>query len=224
MSLVLYYAPAACSLVAHVVANALNLNVDFKKVDFANPAATPGFLQVNPYGSVPALEDGDLKMVECGAIVLHMLNKVPNNILTPKDPKDQSRALQWLFFGNATLHPAYGRVFFLLGQGTSSDPKVVEAAKTMMPVAIKSVQEMWDRVEAHLGSQKTPFLAGKTMTPGDIFLAVAANWGTFLKPMGVDLNINFGPKTKALIEKVINTKEFKATLKQEGIEYNKPFA
>ncbi len=32
-------------------------------------------LEINPFGKVPALEDGDLKLFESGAILLHLANK-----------------------------------------------------------------------------------------------------------------------------------------------------
>jgi len=63
---------------------------------------TPQYLAINPFGKVPALEDGDLKLFESGAILLHLTNKYG------KLSTDQlAKAFQWTLFANSTLSEAF---------------------------------------------------------------------------------------------------------------------
>lgn len=48
-----------------------------------------------PFGQVPALRDGDLRMFESGAIVLHLAEK--SEALMPKDPAKRAQVVQWAF-------------------------------------------------------------------------------------------------------------------------------
>jgi len=62
----------------------------------------PSFLAVNPFGKVPALEDGDLKLWESGAILLYLAD-----VYGQPDSTAHQRAVwsQWVLFANATLGP-----------------------------------------------------------------------------------------------------------------------
>src|ERR1700743_633887 len=56
---------------------------------------TPDYRSLQPFAQVPAIKDGDLKLFESGAIVLHIGEK--SEILLPRDPKARARAIVWLF-------------------------------------------------------------------------------------------------------------------------------
>ncbi|KAG2428278.1 hypothetical protein HXX76_010428 [Chlamydomonas incerta] len=57
------------------------------------------FLKVNPFGKLPALEDGDLKLAESGAIMLYIAEKFGQF----KTPAERARAQQWALFANSTM-------------------------------------------------------------------------------------------------------------------------
>ncbi|GFR41705.1 hypothetical protein Agub_g2454, partial [Astrephomene gubernaculifera] len=57
------------------------------------------FKKVNPFGKVPALEDGDLKLFESGAILLYLAEKYGKI----QDPTQRAKATQWALFANSTL-------------------------------------------------------------------------------------------------------------------------
>ena len=58
-------------------------------------ARTAEFRKLNPFGRVPFFVDGDLALAESNAILVHLARESP---LWPGDPRDQARALQWMFF------------------------------------------------------------------------------------------------------------------------------
>jgi glutathione S-transferase len=109
----LYYLPGACSLAIHALINELGQEVKLENVSVPQgEPRSPEFLKVNPRGQVPVLVDGDLVLREGGAIINYLLDKHNSNML-PKSQPERAQSLEWLMFANATLHPAYARIFFI---------------------------------------------------------------------------------------------------------------
>lgn len=76
-------------------------------VDFRNgQTRTQEYLQIHPYGRVPALKHGDTTVVESGAITLYLCDLYPERLNVP-DPATADRALlyEWLFFFQTSLEP-----------------------------------------------------------------------------------------------------------------------
>jgi glutathione S-transferase len=110
-------------------------------------------------------------------------------------------------FANATLHPAYGRVFFLL-----KSPVDQAAKEPLLDAACANINKLWEEVEARLN--ETPWLAGQNITMADILMTVIANWSARMpKP------ITLGPKTRKLLQAVIARPAYKKALETEGVEY-----
>jgi glutathione S-transferase len=55
----------------------------------------PEYLRVNPFGLVPAIDDGGFTLFESAAIVLYIAEK--SHRLLPAEPAARARALQWAF-------------------------------------------------------------------------------------------------------------------------------
>jgi len=56
---------------------------------------------IQPFGQVPAIEDGDLTLFESGAIVLHIAER--SDALLPVDPSARARVIQWMFAALNTI-------------------------------------------------------------------------------------------------------------------------
>jgi glutathione S-transferase len=61
----------------------------------------PNFLEINPFGKVPAIVDGDFQLWESGAILLYLADKYEQ----VKTSEERAIASQWVLFANATLGP-----------------------------------------------------------------------------------------------------------------------
>src|ERR1700722_18808355 len=110
----LYYSPGACSMAIHVMLNECNQPVTLEKIEISKgQGQTPEFLKINPRGQVPVLVDGDKVLREGAAILMYLADKHQSPLL-PKSGKEHTDAVEWLMFCNASLHPAYGRTFFLM--------------------------------------------------------------------------------------------------------------
>ncbi len=71
-------------------------------VGFGDGAIPLGdYRALQPFGQVPAIEDGDLRLFESGAIVLHVAEK--SRTLMPADPAARARVVQWMFAALNTI-------------------------------------------------------------------------------------------------------------------------
>ncbi|WP_439816793.1 glutathione S-transferase family protein [Zavarzinia sp. CC-PAN008] len=64
---------------------------------------SPGFRGVQPFGQVPAYEDGEVRLFESGAIVLHIAER--SDALMPADPAARARTRTWLLAALNTIEP-----------------------------------------------------------------------------------------------------------------------
>ena len=194
-------------MAAHVVLNSVGAAVTLHKLDLAaGQQKSPEFLKLNSRGQVPVLVDDGFALREGAAILVYLCEKHQSALL-PREGQGRAVALEWLMFCNATLHPAYSRVFALPRQN------IDQAAKdALSAIYIDGINALWQDVEARLG--QTAFLAGDSMTVGDILLAVIANWGaTFPKPVVI------GPKTKQLLKKITALPAYQKALEVEQVTY-----
>ena len=60
-----------------------------------------GYREVQPFGQIPAIVDGDLTLFESGAIVLYVADR--SAALLPDDPPSRAHAIQWMFAALNTI-------------------------------------------------------------------------------------------------------------------------
>lgn len=63
----------------------------------------PAHLALNPFGTIPTYQEGDLAMFESGAIVLHIAEQHAG--LLPHDANGRARAITWMFAALNTVEP-----------------------------------------------------------------------------------------------------------------------
>ena len=63
----------------------------------------PAHLARNPFAQIPTYEEGDLKLFESGAIVLHIAQRFPG--LLPTEADARARAIMWMFAALSTVEP-----------------------------------------------------------------------------------------------------------------------
>jgi glutathione S-transferase len=189
----LYYSQGACSVATQVVLRELG-----QEVNIIDVAKLNDFKTINPVGSVPVLIDGNNTLTEGAAIMLHILNKHKSSLF-PENENDRQQAIQHIMFANATMHPAYGRLFFL-GQNISDE----KAQQVAFNVAADSINQLWQVVENQLANKN--FLGGDTPSAADIMLAVYSRWGGYFPVV-----ITFGEKTSKMLSAVQAMPSFKKT-------------
>jgi len=193
----LYYLPDACSLATQVVLHELGQNVDI-----IDKQKVENFAEINPVGSVPVLVDNGKIRREGAAILLHLLDTHPNDML-PLSGRARELAIQNILFANATMHPAYSRLFFI-AQHITDDESQLAAFKA----ASELVTELWQVVEQQLSHHT--FLGGDHPSAADILLAVYSRWGD-----AFPVEINIGPKTRKMLDAVISMPNFQRAIAAE---------
>jgi glutathione S-transferase len=155
----LYYAPGACSLAAHIVANEGGLALELERVDLKAHRTESGadFYAINPKGYVPALrlEDGWL-LTENIAVLTFLGEKTG----TAGVARDHYRLLEWLGFISSELHKSFSPFF------RSPSPDAVKQAVEKITTRLRFVEE-------GLGSD---YLFGMEFSPADAYLYVMLRW------------------------------------------------
>lgn len=86
----------------------LGLDYDLIQVDIgAGDQHQPGFRTISPNGKIPALIDGDIKLFESGAILLHLAEK--HGRFLPTSGAARADALAWTFWQVGGLGPIFGQ-------------------------------------------------------------------------------------------------------------------
>ena len=75
---------------------------DVRLVSFAE-MKEPAYRTLQPFGQIPAYQDGDLAVFESGAIVFHIAQQHAG--LLPDDANARARAITWMFAALSTIEP-----------------------------------------------------------------------------------------------------------------------
>jgi len=136
------------------------VTLDFMKGEHKSPA----HLARQPFGQMPALEDGDLTLFESRAMMRYIDETVPGQALTPKDPKTRALMNQWWSVESEDITPpmatiVFERMFTPMRGGKPDAAKIEEAKKKLAPAILV--------LDTHLG-KGGPHLVGDSFTLADI--------------------------------------------------------
>ncbi|HEY9217934.1 MAG TPA: glutathione S-transferase family protein [Phenylobacterium sp.] len=142
-----------------------------RQVDMLAPERDPEFLALNPADYIPALQDGDVAMVESIAIMQYLIGRYGPTPLAPAP-------------GDPTF-PAYQQFLHLGEAGLATLMMPVVVSRFIAPEAerdnwgatwaLKALQKRLQLVSARLAH--SPYLAGEAFTAADISVTYALNLG-----------------------------------------------
>jgi glutathione S-transferase len=107
----------------------------------------PKHLSLNPFGSIPTYEEGQLVLFESGSIVLHIAER--HHGLLPTDPNARARAITWMFAALNTVEPPIveWEAFMLLEKDKAW-------FHDRLPILEENIRNRLDRLSAHLGESE----------------------------------------------------------------------
>ena len=117
------------------------------------------YLAEQPFGQVPSYADGEVRMFESGAIVLHI--GAACETLLPPDPQGRAMATAWVFAALNSVEPSVQEL-----AGLDLFHKGKSWAAERRPDAEAMVRQRLARVAAHLGQREwleNRFTAGDLM-------------------------------------------------------------
>ncbi|MGH8668675.1 MAG: glutathione S-transferase family protein [Burkholderiales bacterium] len=107
--LTLFYAPAACSMAAHIVLEESGEKYAPKRMDLSKgEQKTAEYMKIHPLGRVPALKLDDGAPLSENTAILPYLGKRFG--LWPADPVKEAQALSAVGFFASTVHPAHAHI------------------------------------------------------------------------------------------------------------------
>ena len=124
------------------------------------------YLQKNPNGRIPTLEDGEFNLWESNVIVRYLAEKYGMGTLFPADSKARWLAEQWMDWMQTALSPAMMPAFWGL---VRTAPE--ERSQSVIDASVKATNRFWLMLETHL--QKQPYIGGQQFSMGDIPLGCA---------------------------------------------------
>lgn len=193
----LYYSQNACSLATQVVLHELG-----HEVEIIDKRGVAHYNKISPTGTVPALKHNDTVLLEGAAIMINILEKQTTPMF-PHGTTERSQAIEDIMFANATMHPAYSKLFFILSLDIDDTAK-----KTALDAAADGVSSLWKVVEQRLQGQK--FLGGEHYSAADIMLTVYSRWAPFFP-----VDILLGERTCELLENISNLTNFQRAIANE---------
>ena len=201
----LYYSPGACSQAPHIVLHETGLSHDAVKVDLKEKRTEDGrdYREVNPKGSVPALELDNGEVLTENAVVLQYLGDRAGlgDFLPQFGDFRRYRVLEWVNFITTELHKSFGPLF------------KADAGEEVKAFAKKTIGEKLDFVEKHFAG---PFLMGDEMTLADAYLFVITGWAE--KMLGLDR----WPTLAAFRERMMERDSVRHVLRFEGLLKEEP--
>lgn len=122
---------------------------------------TDEYRKMQPFGQVPVLEDGDIKLFESGSIVMYIAGK--SSTLLPASAAGRARTLTWMFAALNSIEPHVSN----LNQIDLFNPNE-EWARLRRPSAEAALRGRLAELSKALGERE--YLEGDAFTAGDLLM------------------------------------------------------
>src|SRR5580765_1112102 len=102
----------------------------------------PGYLAINPQGTIPAMRHGERVLTESTAIMEYVDEALPGPPLMPASPQDRWRIRWWMKFLDQWLGPSFSMIGWKVFVGPSvrsRDPEELKAAIERIPLPERRV-------------------------------------------------------------------------------------
>jgi glutathione S-transferase len=173
------------------MAEELGIPYEHVKVGWADGGTKkPEFVAINPNASVPAIEDGKLKLFESLAINLYLAKKHGKDYY-PSTLEDEARAWQWTLWAATEFEKhmvPYGLNSFIYPP-EKRDPKVAADA-------LQALQKPLKVLDQALGG--SPYLLGDKFTVADLNVA-----GIALASWMFKMDFSAWPNVKAWLDRCL---------------------
>jgi glutathione S-transferase len=181
MSIVLYYAPRTRAFRPRWLLEEAGAAYELQRINVAaGEQRQPAYLAVNPFGSVPALRDGEQVVLETAAILLHLADRFPEASLAPPPASPERGAYyQWIIFAACTLEPTVGPAYLRSFRAPADQKHLVatdEEKEKFAKLSAPLVERLSDR----------PFLLGETFSAADIAVGGVLGWAKVVGQVTAD--------------------------------------
>jgi glutathione S-transferase len=214
MSLVLYFAPGACSFVPHCLLEASGAAYEPHMVKLhKGEQYEPAYQSINPRGQVPVLVDDGQVITQIVAISLYLAEKFPQAYFLPAAGVARAKVLETLMWMNNTVHTTFTHVF--MPNKYSNAPEVQADIKAHAVGTYRSLlAEMQRLLEAAL-SNGQPWFGGTHFGPLDAYALTLTRWGTI-----AGINPEDYPSLWAFVQRVAQHPPVQRAIERERLQLN----
>ena len=196
----LYYSPGACSQAPHILLHETGLSHDAARVDLKNKTLEGGrsYLEINPKGSVPALELDNGEVLTENAVVLQYLgDRAGSDVLPSIGHFRRYRVLEMVNFITTEVHKSFAPLFNR------------DAGDETKRLFREQLRHKLDYMDSKIG--EGPFTLGDTLTIADPYLFVMTRWADAM--LGLDSWANLA----AFRERMLERASVRHVLRFEGL-------
>src|SRR4051812_36470373 len=96
----LYYSPRTRAVRPRWLLEEMGIPYELIRLNLSEvPQTRPEYFKLHPHGAVPTLQDGELTLIESGAICSYLAEKYPDKKMAPlPNSKLRPLYLQWMFY------------------------------------------------------------------------------------------------------------------------------
>ena len=197
----LYHCVGARSLRPLWTMEEMGISCEVEVMPFPPRAAYPGYLDINPLGTVPTFVDGDLTMTESSGICQYLVDRYgPTELAVSIDEPEYGDYLNWLYRSDATLTFPQTIVF----RYTSLEPPERRLPQAVEDYSIWYLSRLRS-VEARVAERE--YLCAGRFTIADIAVGFALYFGTRL-----GLDARYKPNTRAYLERLMARPAFERAM------------
>ncbi len=162
----------------HMVLEEVGAQYQLVKLDLTKgDQKKPEYLQLNPNGKVPTIDDDGFILWESNAIIQYLAEKHPMANLLAAGAHNRARMFQWLLFEQTTFRPPLSLLF---RQTRFTPPDQQDA---------KAIEQAWAEVRANMGTLQHALSGrdyiGETFSVADI---AVLPYVYLARDLGVDLS------------------------------------
>lgn len=198
----LYFSPAACSLVPHIVLREAGLPFTLEKVDTAKHLTQAGadYYALNPKGQVPLLQLDDGQLLSEGPVIVQYIadQAAATTLMPAAGSIERYRVMEWQNYITSELHKTFSPLF---------NPEFDAKAKATLRGLLRKKFE-W--VDSRLAGRE--YLTGHAFTAADAYLFVVSGWAKF-----IDLDLSGLTNLQGLLKRVGERPAVREALKAEGL-------
>lgn len=155
-----------------VALKAAGIDFDEELIQFDFPAGNPAIRAINPAGTVPILQHGDLVIGESLAIVEYAAELFPGKRLWPEDAKDRALARSY----SSEMATSFRALRNAAPMNMRYSPKTL-AVGDDVKANIARIEQIWHGSLAKSGG---PFLFGEFSAVDAFFAPVVVRFGSYL--------------------------------------------
>jgi glutathione S-transferase len=169
----LYYVPRTRATRPRMVLEELGVPYELVRLDPAKGEThAEAHVARHPLGHVPALEDGEVRIFESGAICYWLAERYGDGrLLPPAGSAGRAEAYQWLCFALSELEAPIGLVSAERRKPGGGDAAYADAAREKFRAAAKVVADV---------VEERTFLLGDAVSVADYVVGAVLSWAKFL--------------------------------------------